>query len=83
MNHETVQICTPKPSARGYNWVALFLGDINTGTWSSRLGESHKRQLNIAVSSAGLRPKSDCSGMAQKQLYKYITGPSSRQRGRL
>jgi hypothetical protein len=27
-------------SARGYNWATLFLGDINTGTWSSRLGES-------------------------------------------
>jgi hypothetical protein len=36
----------------------------------------------MAVSSAGLRPKSDCSGKAQKQLYKYITDPSSRQRGR-
>jgi hypothetical protein len=29
-----------KPSAWGYNWVTLFLGDINTGTWPSRLGES-------------------------------------------
>jgi hypothetical protein len=29
-----------KPSARGYNWATLFLGDINTGTWLSRLGES-------------------------------------------
>jgi hypothetical protein len=27
-------------SAWGYNRAALFLGDINTGTWSSRLGES-------------------------------------------
>jgi hypothetical protein len=23
-----------------YNWATLFLGDINTGTWPSRLGES-------------------------------------------
>jgi hypothetical protein len=29
-----------KPSARGYNWSTLFLGDVNTGTWPSRLGES-------------------------------------------
>jgi hypothetical protein len=29
---------TRKPSARGYNWATLFLGDINTGTWPSRLG---------------------------------------------
>jgi hypothetical protein len=27
-----------KPCARGYNWAALFLGDINTGIWPSRLG---------------------------------------------
>jgi hypothetical protein len=26
-----------EPSARGYNWDTLFLGDINTGTWPSRL----------------------------------------------
>jgi hypothetical protein len=24
----------------GYNWATLFLGDINRGTWPSRLGES-------------------------------------------
>jgi hypothetical protein len=23
----------------GYNWATLFLGDINKGTWPSRLGE--------------------------------------------
>jgi hypothetical protein len=28
----------------GYNWATLFLGDINTGTWPSRLGESQMRQ---------------------------------------
>jgi hypothetical protein len=33
-----------KLSARGYNWATLFLGDINTGTWASRLGESQMRQ---------------------------------------
>jgi hypothetical protein len=52
-------------SARGYNWITLFLGDINTGTWPSRLGESQ-------MSSAGLRPKSHCSGKAQKQLYSKL-----------
>jgi hypothetical protein len=29
-----------KPSAWGYKRATLFLGDINTGTWPSRLGES-------------------------------------------
>jgi hypothetical protein len=33
-----------EPSARGYNWITLFLGDINTGTWLSRLEESQMRQ---------------------------------------
>jgi hypothetical protein len=28
-------------------------------------------EQNMAVSSAGLRPKSDCFGKAQKQLYSY------------
>jgi hypothetical protein len=27
-------------SGGGYNWATLFQGDINTGTWPSRLGES-------------------------------------------
>jgi hypothetical protein len=38
------------------------------------------RQQNKAVSSAGLRPKSDCSGKAQKQLYsKLQTRPLVRE----
>jgi hypothetical protein len=28
-----------EPSAWGFNWATLFMGDINMGTWSSRLGE--------------------------------------------
>jgi hypothetical protein len=42
---DNVQEATERePSARGYNWATLFLGDINTGTWPSRLGESQMRQ---------------------------------------
>jgi hypothetical protein len=33
-----------QPSAQGYNWATLSLGDINTGTWPSRLEESQMRQ---------------------------------------
>jgi hypothetical protein len=29
-------------SAQGYNWATLFIGDINMGTWTSRLRESKK-----------------------------------------
>jgi hypothetical protein len=41
---ESQEVTKSEPSARGYNWVTLFLGDINTGTWPSRLGESQMRQ---------------------------------------
>jgi hypothetical protein len=37
---ETYEATKRVPSAWGYKWVTLFLGDINTGTWPSRLGES-------------------------------------------
>jgi hypothetical protein len=33
-----------EPSAWGYNWATLFLGDINTGIWPSREGESNMTQ---------------------------------------
>jgi hypothetical protein len=36
-------ICkSDKPNAQCYNWATLFLGEINTGTWHSRLVESQK-----------------------------------------
>jgi hypothetical protein len=36
-----------EPRAWGYNWATLFLGDINTGIWNSRLGESRMRQRHM------------------------------------
>jgi hypothetical protein len=33
-----------EPSAWRYNWANLFLGDMNMGTWPSRLGKSQMRQ---------------------------------------
>jgi hypothetical protein len=38
----------------------------------SNCTESQMRQQNKAASSAGLRPKSDCSGKAQKQSYSNL-----------
>jgi hypothetical protein len=29
-----------EPIAWGYKWVTLFLGEINTGSWPSRFGET-------------------------------------------
>jgi hypothetical protein len=36
-----------EPNAWEYNWATLFLGDINTATWPSRLGESQVRRLRV------------------------------------
>jgi hypothetical protein len=44
------------PSAWGCNWATLFLEDINTGTWPSRLG------------SLGLGPKNYRAGEVQQQV---------------
>jgi hypothetical protein len=41
---ESQEATKREPSARGYNWATLFLGDINTGTWHSRLVVSQMRQ---------------------------------------
>jgi hypothetical protein len=48
-----------EPSARGYNWAILFLEDINTGTWPSRLGESRMRQDFDSRVTALARPRSN------------------------
>jgi hypothetical protein len=37
----------------GYNWAILFLGDINTGTWPSRLVEFRISERKICLESRG------------------------------
>jgi hypothetical protein len=32
---------------RGYNWATLLLGEINTGSWSSRLGSLKNKDNKI------------------------------------
>jgi hypothetical protein len=45
-------------NARGYNWATLFLGEMNRGTWPSRLGGSQKyRQYNRLMIPVGIRSK--------------------------
>jgi hypothetical protein len=53
-----------EPSAWGYNWATLFLGDINTGTWLSRLGS--------------IESENDCAVEDQQLL--QTTGPFYHQR---
>jgi hypothetical protein len=49
------------------NWATLFLGDMNTGSWPSRLEESQElEQQNMVLSPAGLRPERDCAGEAKQ-----------------
>jgi hypothetical protein len=52
---------TGPPSPWG--WV------INTGTWPSRLEESHDRKLRSRVMRDS-ELESDCAGKAEKQFYK-------------
>jgi hypothetical protein len=59
-----------EPSARGFNWATLFLGDINMGTWHLQVGGVSNETVKYGLSSAGLGPQSDCSGKVQKQLYE-------------
>jgi hypothetical protein len=48
--------------------VTLFLGDVNTGTWPSRLGESRIRDSKCGHESRGTRKENDCAGEDQQQL---------------
>jgi hypothetical protein len=42
--HQVHTLITMEEHFREYNWATLFLGDINSGTWPSRLKESQMRQ---------------------------------------
>jgi hypothetical protein len=46
-----------KSNAWGYNWVTLFLRDINTETWSSRLGSLESETLKYGRESRGTRTR--------------------------
>jgi hypothetical protein len=55
-----------EPSAWVYNWVTLFLGDINTGDLALQVGGVPKlRQQIIAMSPAGLGVENDCDEQQQ------------------
>jgi hypothetical protein len=43
------------PASGGYNWATLFLGDINTGTWPSRLGSLESERVKYGRESRGTR----------------------------
>jgi hypothetical protein len=52
----------------GYNWAALFLGNINMRIWSFRLGdpENLDSKMNMATSPSGLVPENGCTSEAQQ-----------------
>jgi hypothetical protein len=55
------------PSGRGYTWATQFLGGYNLAL---QFGGISDETVKYGHDFAGLRPKSDCSDKAQKQLYK-------------
>jgi hypothetical protein len=70
------------PVLGGYNWATLSLGDINTGTWPSKLGEvSNVRHL--IMSPAGLGTKNICAGEDQRQFTRQNSVTTLRQTQRL
>jgi hypothetical protein len=52
---------------RRYIWATLFLGDINTETWPSRLRESQELEQNMVLSPVGLRFERDSAGEDQQK----------------
>jgi hypothetical protein len=52
------------PSAWGYDWATLFLGDINTGRGPPG-PISNLRQLNMVMSPAVIGPENECAGEDQ------------------
>jgi hypothetical protein len=66
--------------ARGYSWATLFLGGYKYKDLALQVGGVSDETVKYGLSSAGLRPKSDCSGKAHKELYgKLQTRPLVRE----
>jgi hypothetical protein len=58
-----------EPNALGYNRASLFLGDINTGTWPSSLGDSRISDSHIWPRvPRDSNPRMTASGEDQQQL---------------
>jgi hypothetical protein len=52
-----LDVALDKYNARGYNWATLFLAEINTGTWPSRLGIFKKKTVKYCHESRGARTR--------------------------
>jgi hypothetical protein len=57
-----------KPNAWGYSRVTLFLGEINTGTWPSRMGNLNFGTAKYGHKSRGTWARENCTDNAQQQL---------------
>jgi hypothetical protein len=57
-----------EPSAWGYNWANLFLGDINTRTWPSRLGNLEFETVKYGMNPEELGSQNDYVGEDQQHL---------------
>jgi hypothetical protein len=65
-----------EPSAWGYNWATLFLGDINMGTSPSRSGESQVRKSKMR---SWVSRKSDPRRTALVRAYRPIFSSGNRK----
>jgi hypothetical protein len=58
-NTSTIALRTIRDENRtkslGYNWTGLFLEDVNTRTWPSRLGSLESERVNYGHESCGTR----------------------------
>jgi hypothetical protein len=64
----TPRLAEWKSQCRGYNRATLFLGDMNTGTLSSRFRGLESETVKYDHEPAGLGPENNCSGEDQQQL---------------
>jgi hypothetical protein len=74
-----------EPSAWGYNWATLFLGNINTRIWSVRLGSLKSETINYGHDpriTALAKASSNCKqqtcplireGTQHQQTHNYLT----------
>jgi hypothetical protein len=77
-NHteHTNTLCEQKTQSVPHRKHITSYGDLTL-----QVGGVSNETVKYGLSSTRLGPESDCSGKAQKQLYEWITDPSSRQRG--
>jgi hypothetical protein len=71
-----------EPSAWGYNWTTLFLGDIRLGTWPTGLGESRIWESRIWDSNPRMTALARTSSNCKRQIRSLVTETAQLQQPR-